>query len=177
MAESNEEQESFDWVGLIQTAVPPLLYVGLPILAYTQVIDPLLTSVNVFESEEEQQKKKEKNRKVDNSNFPDNSSPSISKGEAQTIADTQLQAMNTLGTNFPKLKQSLQGLNGADLVLVFRAFGNKYYNTVSGVLDQPNMLNSSFVRYLNLHGWYHQELDQENLNIIRKIWRKSGLKF
>ena len=97
----------------------------------------------------------------------DNSSAKISKTEALAIANKQFSAMADLGTNEQLLFSSLNGLNGADLVLVFDAFGQKNYASTGSWFGAGSSLD--------LFGWYSEELDGSDLAKMRAIWTKSGL--
>jgi hypothetical protein len=92
-----------------------------------------------------------------------NELPTIVNAEAQAIAERQFAAMNRPGTDEGDLFRSLNGLNGADLRLVFQAFGVRNYY----LLRDP----------LNLFGWYARELNREELLRMKIYWYKSGLTF
>lgn len=89
--------------------------------------------------------------------------PTLSKAEAKAIAERQYIAMNRPGTDEDELFRSLNGLNGADLRMVFEAFGLRNYFTLR--------------RPLNLFGWYVEELDPTELSAMRIYWHKSGITF
>lgn len=171
----SEENNGSTIASIASTVAPLVLYAGVPLLLWSYVIDPALTDLNVFESEAEKQRRKKKRKDSKNTPLPSGVTPTISDTEAQNIADTQLQAMDGFGTDWAMIKQSLKGLNGADLVKVYRAFGVKPYNTISGRYDEPNFMSDGFVRYLSLHGWYKQELDSTKMAALRKIWKKSKM--
>ena len=59
-------------------------------------------------------------------NPTDGSTAKISKGQANTIAQQQFNAMTDLGTNETTLVVSLEQLNGADLRLVYTEFATVY---------------------------------------------------
>lgn len=89
--------------------------------------------------------------------------PTITAGEALAIAQRQLLAMDRPGTDENELFRSLNGLNGADLRLVYEQFGIKNYY--------------AFRKPLDLFGWYVNELSRLELDAMRVYWYKSGLKF
>lgn len=89
--------------------------------------------------------------------------PTISMAEAKAIAERQYIAMNRPGTDEDELFRSLNGLNGADLRLVFEAFGVRNYFTLR--------------RPLNLFGWYVEELSGYDLKAMRIYWYKAGITF
>jgi hypothetical protein len=90
-------------------------------------------------------------------------SPTLTRAEAQAIAQRQYIAMWRPGTDEAELYRSINFLNGADLRLVYETFGiRNYYN---------------FRRPLDLFGWYTEELDRTELDRMRIIWYKSGLTF
>jgi len=97
----------------------------------------------------------------------DNSSAKITATEATAIATKQHTAMAELGTNEQLLFSSLNGLNGADLVKVFDAFGQKNYAATGSWFGTGYSLD--------LFGWYSEELDGSDLAKMRTIWAKSGL--
>lgn len=89
--------------------------------------------------------------------------PTLTRVEAQAIAERQFIAMFRPGTNEAELYRSLNFLNGADLRLVYETYGiRNYYN---------------FRRPLDLFGWYTEELTRTELDRMRIIWYKSGLTF
>jgi len=89
--------------------------------------------------------------------------PTILPAEAKAIAERQFIAMNRPGTDENELFRALNGLNGADLRLVYEQFGVRNYFTLRRPLD--------------LFGWYVEELDRAELDRMRVYWYKSGLKF
>ncbi len=89
--------------------------------------------------------------------------PTLTRAEAQAIAQRQYVAMWRPGTDEAELFRSINFLNGADLRLVYETFGiRNYYN-----LRKP----------LDLFGWYVEELTRPELDRMRIIWYKSGLTF
>jgi hypothetical protein len=97
----------------------------------------------------------------------DSSTARITATEATAIATKQHTAMADLGTNEQLLFSSLNGLNGADLVKVFDAFGQKNYAATGSWFGTGYSLD--------LFGWYSEELDGSDLAKMRTIWAKSGL--
>lgn len=89
--------------------------------------------------------------------------PTLSRAEAAAIAERQYKAMNRPGVNANELFTSLNRLNGADLRLVYDAFGMRKYSLFTGPLD--------------LLGWYVNELNYQELNRMRIIWYKAGITF
>lgn len=100
--------------------------------------------------------------------------PTITANEAMGIAELQQEAMGNPGTNWQRLTDSLKGLNGKDLQLVFNAFGSRWYDPLTGSTSGKIWPTAES---LNLFGWYAQELDNGEMNAMRAIWQKSGLKF
>lgn len=92
-----------------------------------------------------------------------NELPTIVNAEAQAIAERQYEAMNRIGTDENELFRSLVNLNGADLRLVYEAFGVRNYY--------------AFRDPLNLLSWYARELNRTELTRMKIIWYKSGLTF
>lgn len=89
--------------------------------------------------------------------------PTLTRVEAQAIAERQYIAMFRPGTDEAELYRSINFLNGADLRLVYETYGiRNYYN---------------FRRPLDLFGWYTEELTRPELDRMRIIWYKSGLTF
>lgn len=95
---------------------------------------------------------------------PGQPGPTITRAEALAIAERQYLAMTYwLGTDEDELYISLRGLNGSDLRLVYETFGRRNYY--------------GLVRPLDLFQWYVNDLTRVELDAMRKIWAKSGLKF
>jgi len=110
------------------------------------------------------------NPKVPTSGSPDGSVRQFTDAEIASIAKSQLQAMDRFGTNESQLFDTLKALNGTDLRRVFNAFGTVRY---SNTLGQGSVF---FSTPLDLFGWYRAELGSSDLNKMRSIWEKSGLR-
>lgn len=100
---------------------------------------------------------------IKNKPLPRPEQPTIVPAEAKAIAERQYIAMNRPGTDEDELFRALNGLNGADLRLVYEQFGVRNYYTLRRPLD--------------LFGWYVEELDRGELDRMRVYWYKSGLTF
>lgn len=105
-----------------------------------------------------------------NNSAPDGSTrPNITDAEASSIAQTQLMAMEGFGTDESELFDTLQGLNGKALQLVYRKFGlnpgwgGGYWPSWAGGYN------------MDLFGWYRMELDEEELAKMSTIWAKAGM--
>lgn len=97
----------------------------------------------------------------------------ITTAEATAIAQKQLIAMDQYGTDESLLFGSLRGLNGADLRLVYKAFGIVNYSDRLGTRERIPI----FGQKLDLFGWYVQELDKTELGSMRILWYKAGVTF
>jgi len=95
------------------------------------------------------------------SNIPDK--------EAETIAEIQYVAMKHLGTDENAIFDSLDGLNGAALKKVVEKFGSRDYQ---GFGSMPVLGRSK-----NLFQWYSEELSGKDLQKIKEIFKKSGIKW
>lgn len=89
--------------------------------------------------------------------------------ECKQIAGIQYDAMNRAGTDEKALFDSLKGLNGKALQMVYKYFGKPKYAGWgrSGYIGEDR----------NLFGWYRKELGSSDLDKMRDVWKKSGLKF
>jgi hypothetical protein len=93
----------------------------------------------------------------------------ISASNAANIATSQFDAMQGFGTNENILFNSLNGLNGKALQLVYQKFGLKPY-LIAGYF--PAWATGT---NLDLFSWYRNELDTNELIQMRQVWAKSGL--
>jgi len=93
----------------------------------------------------------------------------ISASNAANIATSQFDAMQGFGTDEAMLFNSLQGLNGKALQLVYQKFGLKPY-LVAGYF--PSWASGT---PLDLFTWYRNELDTGELLQMKQVWAKSGL--
>jgi hypothetical protein len=164
--------------GLVKTGTfikgnwKPLLYLGGAVLAIVAVRKVL--GIFNFEGLQKAQKEAQENQ-AGGKNFTmegtpnDGSSPSISVGQANTIAQNQYSAMHDFGTDETALVNSLKPLNGADLRLVYNEYGSPVY---AGIGYLPY-----FGAPLDLFGWYNKELGSNSgpIKELRAIWAKSGL--
>ena len=92
----------------------------------------------------------------------------LSQAEIDSIAKSQLGAMDKIGTDEDLLFSSLQGLNGSDLRRVFNTFGTVKYMLFLG--------SALFSKPLDLFGWYREELNEKELSRMRAIWDRAGMK-
>lgn len=106
---------------------------------------------------------------LDIKNVPDGSRPKLSQAEIDSIAKTQMKAMDRFGTDEETLFASIEGLNGSDLRRVYKAFGVVPYSSTLG------MGSALFSSELDLLGWYRTELDKEELANMQAIWDKAGI--
>ena len=150
----------------------PLLYLGGAVLAIVAVrkVLGIFNLDGLREAQEEAKKNQAGGKNFTMSGTPnDASSPTISKGQANTIAQNQYNAMYDLGTDETALVNSLKPLNGADLRLVYNEYGSPLYSAFGTLpyLGAP----------LDLFGWYNKELGSNSGTIkeLRSIWMKSGL--
>lgn len=94
---------------------------------------------------------------------------SKSNNELQQIAEMQFAAMNQYGTDEDLLFNSLKDLNSKDMEKVFNYFGERDYEKIQGN-SQP-----IFGEQSNIFIWYANELNQKELDKMRKIWEKAEL--
>ena len=112
---------------------------------------------------------------LDVKNVPDGSRPTLTQAEIDSVAASQLRAMNTTGTDEDELISSIERLNGADLRRVYKAFGTKSRSSFWG----RSVLTGG--TDLDLLGWYRAELNPEDsddrryLNILQDIWKRAGI--
>ena len=93
----------------------------------------------------------------------------ISVSNASNIATSQFDAMQGFGTDETILFNSLNGLNGKALQLVYKKFGLKPY-LVAGYF--PSWASGTPI---DLFTWYRNELDTAELLKMKQVWNKSGL--
>lgn len=93
----------------------------------------------------------------------------ISSSNAANIATSQFDAMQGFGTDEEMLFNSLNGLNGKALQLVYQKFGLKPY-LIAGYF--PAWATGT---PLDLFSWYRNELDTREMIKMRQVWAKSGL--
>ena len=164
--------------GLVKTGTfikgnwKPLLYLGGAVLAIVAVRKVL--GIFNLEGFQKAQKKAQENQ-AGGKNFTmagtpqDATSPTISVGQANTIAQNQYNAMYDLGTDETALVNTLKPLNGADLRLVYNEYGSPLYSAFGTLpyIGAP----------LDLFGWYNKELGSNSgpIKELRAIWLKSGL--
>jgi hypothetical protein len=150
----------------------PLLYVGGAVLAIVAVrkVLGIFDLDGLREAQEEAQENQAGGKNFTMEGTPqDGSSATISKGQANTIAQNQYNAMYDLGTDETALVNSIKTLNGANLRLVYNEYGSPLYSAF-GTLPY-------FGAPLDLFGWYNKELSRNSGTIkeLRSIWMKSGL--
>ena len=91
----------------------------------------------------------------------------ITETQAAQIAKTLFNSMKWVGTNEQAMYDALKDVNGEGLKLVYKAYG------------EPKYAAFGYSPYLgtktDLFGWFQQELDENELTKMKKIWYKSGL--
>lgn len=98
------------------------------------------------------------------SSVKDDSKATISDYKAGAIADTLHVAMSSMGTDFVRIKQVLQGLTVHDFAKVHNKFGIRGYIDTFGVgTDIPTSLR------LNLTQWMESELNHEQFKELKKL--------
>jgi len=87
--------------------------------------------------------------------------------KCKQIAGAQYDAMNQWGTDEERLFSTLKDLNGKALQMVYRYFGKPKYSGIgrSTLIGEDR----------TLFGWYAKELNDSELDKMKKIWYKSGL--
>lgn len=95
--------------------------------------------------------------------------PGITELQAKEISNALYAAMDQFGTDYDTMLKVLKGLNGKDLQIVYRAFGvPKYFGTGSGAY---------FGDAKTLFQWFAAELSTSQLDEMRYLWVRSGMKF
>lgn len=91
----------------------------------------------------------------------------ITDSQAAQIAKTLFNSMKWWGTDEQAMYDALKDVNGEGLKLVYKAYGEPKYSL------------AGYSPYLgvktDLFGWFNQELDENELTKMKKIWYKSGL--
>jgi hypothetical protein len=91
----------------------------------------------------------------------------ITDTQAKTIARTMFNAMDRFGTDEDALFAAVNGLNGASLQKVYKAFGKPQY-----FLGESAAI---FGDKMTLTEWMEAELGGNDLERMKAIWRKSNL--
>lgn len=85
----------------------------------------------------------------------------ITDVEAQNKAILLMQAMDGIGTDFQRIKETLTGITKADYVLIAKKFGTpRYLGTGQSPWPSPQR---------NLSYWIAAELDNKQIQIIRSL--------
>ena len=91
----------------------------------------------------------------------------ITETQAAQIAKTLFNSMKWAGTDEQAMYDVLKDVNGEGLKLVYKEYG------------EPKYAAFGYSPYLgiktDLFGWFQQELDENELAKMKKIWYKSGL--
>lgn len=143
-----------------------LIKVVLPVITaagkVTEKVDEVIDKVSDERGEAKKEVPKTASKTGDGS-----TRATITPSAAARIANEQADAMNSLGTNEDKLFNTLKGLNGKDLQLIYEAFGKRKYWSFGG---------TQFIGYYySLFGWYENELDSKELSKMKGVWKKAGL--
>jgi len=94
-------------------------------------------------------------------------SSSITKAQAETIANNVYEAMNKIGTDWARIKKNLLGLNGKSLQKVYCAFGKRrYFLTGRGLILGEKM---------DLSGWLIAELKSYQLNELKPVYDRANM--
>ena len=91
----------------------------------------------------------------------------ITETQAAQIAKTLFNSMKWVGTYEQDMYDALKDVNGEGLKLVAMKFGEPKY---SGFGYSPYLGTKT-----DLFGWFQEELDENELAKMKKIWYKSGL--
>lgn len=84
-----------------------------------------------------------------------------------TIVERQYKAMYDFGTDFDELVLSLADLSPSNLEKVYKNFGKRAYKWGGRLIGYGDELD--------LFGWYNEELDDSEKNIMRQIWSKTKI--
>ncbi|GGH78140.1 hypothetical protein [Phaeocystidibacter marisrubri] len=123
----------------------------------------------LFTNEQKEQDEKDIRTVTDETTDDGSTKANISNAEAVSIATTQYDAMQGFGTIEGKLFDSLDGLNGKALQLVFQKFGMR-----------PGLMGGYWPEWaggvpMDLFSWYRMELNSDELARMQTIWGKSGI--
>lgn len=99
---------------------------------------------------------------------------SINDNQANIICQNLLEAMDKRGTDEETIISNLTGLNQADLMLIVKKFGLKYYN---GERLARGWLSEKLSRQLNLISWFKAELSGEDLETVKTIFTTNNIAF
>lgn len=94
-------------------------------------------------------------------------SSSITKAQAETIANNVYEAMNRIGTDWDRIKKNLIGLNGKSLQKVYCAFGKRRYF----VTGRGSILGEK----MDLTGWLIAELKSYQLNELKPVYDRANM--
>ncbi len=115
-----------------------------------------------------------KQKGFDNVDIPIDIDPlnlTLTPEESMIIANRLEAGMLDIGTNEQMLFDTLQPLNGQQLVQVFNSFGERPYAFWGNFFGLPVGLP------LDLFGWFKEELSNPELIKMRQLWAKSNLTF
>lgn len=145
------------------------LYISAGYLGWRYVVKPLFGYLGITDSAAETAFKKQI-KDLAGINTNDGSIKSnITDLQATEIANTLMEAMNQIGTAYPTMIKVLGGINGRGLQLVYSKFGvPKYFGTGRG---------DYFGDPLTLFQWFQRELTTIQLDDMRYLWVRSGMKF
>ena len=94
-------------------------------------------------------------------------SSSITKQQAETIANNVYEAMYRMGTDWDRIKSNLLGLNGKSFQKVFCAFGKRrYFLTGRAILLGEEK---------TLTGWLIAELKNSQLSQLRSVYDRANM--
>jgi LPXTG-motif cell wall-anchored protein len=111
--------------------------------------------------------------KIDDINI-NSSDLSISDNQANIICQNILEAMDKRGTDEETIISNLTGLNQADLLLIIKKFGLKYYN---GERLSRGWLSEKLSRQMNLLSWLKAELSGSDLETVKTIFTSKNIAF
>jgi hypothetical protein len=101
----------------------------------------------------------------------------LKSGEAELIAQQIFDAMNRRGTDFDTILRNLISLRTRDdLLYVIRAFGIKNYG-ITGEADSWLARKTGYATPLNMSGWLLKELDSNEIEKVKEIYRKFDVPF
>lgn len=96
----------------------------------------------------------------------------LTTAEAVSLAGQIETTMSNFGTDTEELFGLVSGLNGADLVKVYNAFGFRPYNSAMGVSS-----GILFGEKKSLFEWFRNELSKKDLERMKEIFKPSKLPF
>lgn len=97
--------------------------------------------------------------------------PTVPVFNAQNVATALFEAMKDIGTEEEVILEVLKYVNQAQFAQVVTAFGNRYYNTVTG--NQYTLNPFGTLPKLPLKTWLKEELSAQDYAVLRSKYPNS----